>query len=583
MFASEAPAGPGGGRRRFSRLARLRSRIDHVESVFGDPWAAANPSGLAAIATAAAEDRLAPMAMQRYFCARLQDELVSQDLGGRFESLDQLGLVYRAVYRRDPGVGHALGFASLVANLLVEFNGTNTQRATLAETLLHRGLLGTAFPVYSDGTDAQATELTVRRVEDAYVLDGVKYDIANAYTAERIVVFARTGPQPTAYSTMLVDPAAAAPLAVRLHDRLPGLGVRGTEVAGLQFIGHRLPLDALIGPADHGLANGFRTLPVVHALLPCLLVGLADTGLRQAVHAYEAVRAPEPDNLAMRMALAGAFADLACADALSLVAARLVHLAPANSQVVSAASRYVVPSLLRDLLSDAIPAVGDGFHAGSGDDSVLAKHLRDLEVMAFSGVGLSNALNAIAPFLPELGQPEPSWLGACSPITFRLDVDVPVLAPTELARYGGHDGLVQYLGTVEPMLGLAVSMTGDGENLLALVTGLRDELRSLRTSCGRLREADPGPVHFRLANRYAHLLCAVAALGVWHNAGLGEQELGTQAAALRLGLERALGRLGHSLPPTSPQLVDTVYDELRRRCATSRSLDLFATTVAGPS
>lgn len=572
---------PGPRRRRFSRLGRLRARITYVEAVFGDPWAPTNASGLTAAVQAANRDRLAPMAMQRYFYARLQDELVAADFGGRFEALDQFALVHRAIFRRDPGLGYALGFVPFVANIVVELNGTCTQRASTAETILHRGLLGTAFPKYDDGVAAQASELHLRRAADGYELNGVKYDISNAHLADQIVVFARTGPQPTAYSTALVDPGAAAPLSVRLHDPVPHLGVRGTEVAGLEFTNHKLPRDALIGEWDRGLASGARTLPAIHALLPGLLIGLADTGLRQAVQTFVNRPEEEPANLTAVMALAGGFADLICADALSLVAARMVHLSPSNSQVVSAASRYVVPAMLRELLGDAVPLIGDRFHERNGSDSVLAKHLRDLDAMAFTGVGLSNALNVIAPFLPMFGTAGFDAVEPCAPELFRVDVEVPALDPDELSNYGGADGLVQYLTQIGPMLSLSLAVQDDGEAVIELVDLLRDEVRSLRTACSGLRENDPSPVHFRLANRYAHLLAGVAALGFWLNAGAGDEAFDIGIAWLRLSLARVLNRLGRTPPAVPQQIYDAMYHELRDRCRRSVTLDLFAMPIGG--
>jgi alkylation response protein AidB-like acyl-CoA dehydrogenase len=571
---------PGPQRRRFSRLGRLRARIAHVEAVFGAPWAVTNPSGLAAAVQAANRDQLAPMAVQRYFYARLQDELVAIEFGGRFEALDELALVHRAVFRRDPGLGYALGFVPFVANIVVALNGTGIQRASTAETILHRGLLGTAFPRYDNGVPAQASELQLRRSGEGYELTGVKYDIPNAHVAEKIVVFARTGSQPAAYSTALVDPAAAAALSVRLHEAVPNLGVQGTEVAGLEFTHHQLPPDALIGEWDRGLANGIRTLPAIHALLPALLIGLADTGLRQAVEALENEPAGDPSTVAVVTALAGAFADLMCADALSLVATRIVHLAPGDSQVLSAASRYLVPSMLRELLGDAVPSIGDTFHERNGAESVLAKHLRDLDAMAYTSVGLSNALNIIAPFLPLFGSSRFDEVQPCPPELFRIDVEVPALSREELTGYGGADGLVQYLTRLGPMLSLTLATQEDGEAVIELVDLLRDEVRSLRTACGQLTEQDPSPVHFRLANRYAHVLAAIAALGFWLNAGAGDETFGTGVAWLRLSLARVLTRLGRKPPKTPQATYDALYEELRSRWRRSVTLDLFATAIA---
>jgi hypothetical protein len=169
----------------------------------------------------------------------------------------------------------------------------------------------------------------------------------------------------------------------------------------------------------------------------------------------------------------------------------------------------------------------------------------------------------------------------CSPDVFRVDVEVPPLDAERLSDYGGADGLVQYLIQIGPTLSLSLAAQEDGEAVIELVDLLRDEVRSLRTACSRLRDQDPSPVHFRLANRYTHVLAAVAALGFWLNAGAGDETFDTGVAWLRLSLARVLKRLGGK-PPDIPQAsYDSLFGELRDRCRRSVTLDLFATPI-GP-
>ena len=108
-------------------------------------------------------------------------------------------------------------------------------------------------------------------------------------------------------------------------------------------------------------------------------------------------------------------------------------------------------------------------------------------------------------------------------------------------------------------------------------------MRSLRAACGRLEESDPAPVHFRLANRYAHVLTAVAALGFWLNAGAGDETFGTGGGWLRLSLNRVLDRLGRKPPEVPFALYQALYAELRDRCERSVTLDLAATPIGGGS
>ncbi|MDT0378437.1 acyl-CoA dehydrogenase [Streptomyces sp. DSM 42041] len=576
------------GALRQDRLARLRCRIDEIEDGLGDPWNADNPVGLAAVLASDEAGEMSPLGVRRFQSLGVPAELVPTTLGGRMDGVDLLGPVLRPFFRRDPALAFSHGFTPFMGAQMVWLNGAVQQQIRMANAVLRGSTVGVACQRFEHESEFHAQEYRAEWSDDGTLrLNGRKGAINNAHTAELIVGFVSTGDGDSDYSILMFDPASVPPGTVRTLDRHRTTGVRGLQAAGLEFADCPLPGDSLVGTWGDGVALSLRAFPAVHGVFPAMTVGLADTALRAAVRAASE-RAAGPGGLARdasaRSALAGTFADLLIADCLSMTACRSVHLQPDQCDVLAAVTKYIVPKIVSESLYDLAAVMGDAFHAESGPDAVFRKQLRDLTTLTFGHVSSAICQSVIAAYLPALA--DPARTPAAPPADlFRIEVPLPAMDGARLARFGGGDGLLPYLGQAVQRLPEALTGHPHAAVLCALAEGLCAEADGIRREAEHLGSPDDGFLvdshSFPLSDRYALVTAASACLGLWLNAGAGPDPFLAEPGWLALALHRLLRRVGRPVPSLPREIEAALCEEVLRRVGTPHSLDLFNTRLAG--
>ncbi|MFG2134407.1 acyl-CoA dehydrogenase [Streptomyces sp. NPDC048751] len=568
------------------RLTRVRSRIAEIEDGLGDPWNPDNPMGFDAVLDSDRTGQTSAVGIRRFQSLGMPAELVPESLGGRMAGADLLGLVMRPFFRRDPALAFSHGFTPFLGAQMVWLNGDTRQAGRMAGVILRGGTVGVACQRFEHESEFHAQEYTAAWSDDGMLrLNGRKNAINNAHTAELIIGFVKTGDGETDYSILMFDPATVPPASVRALGRHRTTGVRGVQAAGLEFVNCPLPGESLVGTWGDGVALSLRAYPAVHAVFPSMTIGLADTALRAAVRAAQEREFGGPaGDASARSAIAGTFADLLIADCLSLTASRSVHLLPDQCDVLTAVTKYIVPKIVGEALYDLSAVMGDAFHAEKGHNAVFRKHLRDLSTITFGHVSSAICQSVIAPYLPALAPGAPAAAPTPADL-FRLEVPLPAMDGERLARFGGGDGLLDYLDQAAERLPDALTGQDHAGLVRELVAGLCAEAAEIRREAGRLSGSDSGfllDTHsFPLSERYALVLAASACVGVWLNAGAGPDAFLTDPAWLALALHRLLRRVGRSVPALPRAVEGQLCDEVLERVRQPRSLDLPGTGCAG--
>ncbi|RSS75603.1 acyl-CoA dehydrogenase [Streptomyces sp. WAC06614] len=580
--SAPAPASaPGRAPRADGGRQAAAARARRLEELLGDPYDPANPHGLAALLDA---DRRAepPYATEELLDgAGVGAEFVPAEFGGRLTRADLLVTALRPVFRRDAALGFGHGITSLFATAAVWAAGTAPQRAETAALLLGGGRAAIVHHELAHANGILRDEFTAAPAPGGPgggpVLSGRKDVIMNAARAGALVVYARTSPGRTArsHSVLLVRPDQVASGLTHL-PRVTTAGMRGGLFSGLRFDACALPADALVGRPGEGVALALRTFQVNRCVIPALAVAAADTVLHSAVHSVTAGRS-RPMARRWRTPLAGVFADLLAADAMSLVGLRALSLLPERAHVLAAAVKYVVPDLLREDLEELASVLGaHGYEHGSARYGSLDKLVRDLPVAGLGHAGNAACHAVIVPQLPLLA--ERSWLRAQEPppTLFRPDAELPELDYRLLGAAGGHDVLSATLVAAAGRLEVHRSAGGHLAALAELAEEFVGELRALRA---HVLAGPDLPAAVVLSDRYALLLAAAAVLGVWEgqcSGAAGDAFLADPAWAV-LALTRLGGRLGIAVPELPEDCVPRVLEELVLRYRTGRSCDLAGT------
>ncbi|QNT98161.1 acyl-CoA dehydrogenase (plasmid) [Streptomyces griseofuscus] len=557
----------------FARAARL-------EALLGDPYDPANPHGLRALF--AADARRVPPAETESLLAGtgLGAEFVPAVHGGRLTRADLLVRALRPVFRRDVALGFGYGITSLFAAGAVWAAGDARQRQDVADLLLRGGRATILHHELAHANAILRHEFSARATARGYRLDGRKDVIINAARADLQVVYARTGTArgPRSHSVFLLDPRCAPPGSVRHLPRVELPGMRGALFSGLEFTGAPVPAGALVGGTGDGVGLALRVFQVNRSVICGLVTAAAGTVLDAAVRSAAGGRGATVTGR-RRAPLAGVFADLLAADAMSMVVLRALSLLPDRAHLFAAAVKYVVPDLLREGLQELATVLGArGFDHAGPEHGALDKLVRDLPV---AGLGHAGSASCQAVLVPQLrGLAERSWFAEDEPPSglFRADGELPDLDYRLLGIAGGGDFMAASLVGSAARLAGARGAPGARGALAGLAEAFVTELRALREQCRRLPASGTalaGPAALVLADRYTGVVAAAAVLGVWESQDGTDPFLAGPAWAV-LALSRLAGRIGVPVPTLPAGVQEEVLGELLRRQRAGLGYDLDA-------
>lgn len=568
--------------------ATVEERIARLEHAWGNLDDPGNPLGAEQFVTADAERRILPAAERLLDDFRLNAEFVPRELGGRLLQLDALARVMRAVFRRDASLGLGYGMSSYMAAVVVWAGGSAEQRRDTAELLLAGGRMACAYPEPGEGNDFLQNGFTTVPDGDGFLLSGRKEALNNAGRAASLLLFTHSAPDAGGgrNAFLIGAPTPGAP-GFRSLPRRPTVGLRGCLVQGLEFTGYRLTSDQLLGPPGTGAELAARAFPVIRCVGPSMALGCADTALRTAVAFALSHRSRSRASLRMpriRTALVDAFTDLLLCDALALVATRALHLLPRQSPTLSAVVKYLLPTVLTEMVYDLSVVLGSESYASRGTYAAFQKSARDLPMIGLGPVGSEASRAAIVAHLGRLPrQREPSDEDLPAGLFDPAGPELPGLRPAELTLPSDVDPLV---GTLESTL-RQMSVAGGGElegSLAGYSAALGVELGRFRRDCADLASPLGGPPGLRayaLAERYALIAAGAACLGVWrHHSDSPDSFLAGPAWAVMV-LSRVLRRLDPGSPGPPPLGEEQLFTELLRRFDDARSYDLYSTLI-GP-
>jgi alkylation response protein AidB-like acyl-CoA dehydrogenase len=450
---------------------------------------------------------------------------VPTEYGGQLTSYQELLSLMRAVARRDLTVAVAHGKTFLGA-MCAWTAGDRGAAQPLADAVLTGDIVSLGLTERYHGSDLLANEVSARQVAGGYRLDGEKYLINNATRGQLICLLARTNESggPRGFSLLVADKRALAPGSYRHLPKVRTLGIRGADISGIEFDGAEVPGSAMIGTEGGGAEIVLKALQVTRTMVPALSLGAADQALRLAlaITRKREGHARRPyDQRVTRRVIGESYADLLAMEALAQVAARSVHMAPSELSVTSAAVKYLVPTVVDDIVGRLAGLLGvRSYLVEHSPHGLFEKVERDHRIVGvFDGntmvnlYGLVSQFRALAKNHPSRGDEPPASL-------FDLEAPVPPARLDRLSLVARHGS-----GIVGSLAGHAAALRAAAQDSPELA-GAADLAELLAEASAELHEGLPRvartvtstpPETFDHARRYTLLMAAAACLGVWHH------------------------------------------------------------------
>jgi alkylation response protein AidB-like acyl-CoA dehydrogenase len=461
----------------------------------------------------------------------LSHYFVPSELGGKLNRYDVMVEVLRCVFRRDMTLGLGYGVTSFMAAVNVWTNGNEEQKKQLANLLLDHQKVSVAYHELAHGNDFVHNELKACQQENHFQLVGKKEIINNIERAKAIVLFAKTSETPgsRSHSLFLIEKEKLAQTSYRYLPRFSTVGVKGCQIAGIDFQGTLIPSSSLLGKLGSGVETALKAFQITRTILPAISVASGDTALRtvlnfavqRQLYHHSVVDIPHA-----RSTLVNAFLDLQIADCLSLSITRALHVLPGQMSIYSATAKYFIPYTIKKVLNNLSLILGARFYLREGETAIFQKLLRDYPVVSVGHAGLIICQASILPQLPFLAQK--SWTGINYPKKdwadiYRFDSDLPTFQSKQLKiTNNGHDDIIKSLNLLlspPDELKSSLGLHRLSDEMLSLVEAINDQLAVLTEDVQTLHQISPNPLSdpkgFALVEKYSIIIAAITCINTY--------------------------------------------------------------------
>jgi len=232
-----------------------------------------------------AADRIVPIAASvdadNAFPRELWPEMGALGLHGITveEEWGGLGLGYlehvvgmEEVSRASASVGLSYGaHSNLCINQIRRWGSEDQKRKYLPPLIAGEHVGSLAMSEAGAGSDVVSMRLRARAVDGGYVLEGTKFWITNAPSADTLVVYAKTGEGSGGITAFLIERGMAG---FSVSKKLDKMGMRGSDTAELVFQDCFVPAENVMGPVNGGVGVLMSGLDYERAVLAAGPLGI---------------------------------------------------------------------------------------------------------------------------------------------------------------------------------------------------------------------------------------------------------------------------------------------------------------------
>ncbi len=241
------------------------------------------------------------------------------------------------------------------------------------------GLGAFALTEKHSGSDASVTKTTAVKQGDHYVINGSKCYITHGGLAKNSVIFCMTDPaqKVRGISAIVCQDGTPGFTTGKIEDKM---GIRGAQVAELNFQDVQVPLTNLVGEENRGFRYAMMTLDRTRPTIGAQAVGIAQGAMDTAI-AYSKDRVAFGTTISNFQAIQFMLADMAiqieAARCLVYTAASAIDNNAANLSYISACAKTFASDMAVKVALDAVQVMGG---PGYMKDQPLERMLRDAKI-----------------------------------------------------------------------------------------------------------------------------------------------------------------------------------------------------------
>jgi isovaleryl-CoA dehydrogenase len=224
----------------------------------------------------------------RWLWKRLADQgytgiAIPEEYGGSGGDFLMAALVSRGIGRANGAIAMSFGaHLNLCAHNILR-NGTEEQKQKylpkLASTEMIGGL-GLTEP--NAGSDAMGIQMTARRTDGGYLLNGTKVFITNGPIADLLVVYAKTNPQAGSRGIAAFIFETKTP-GYRVARKLEKVGMHGSPTGELVFEDAFVPDENVLGKVNEGFKVVMSGLDLERAFFAVSAIGGLEAALEMSI------------------------------------------------------------------------------------------------------------------------------------------------------------------------------------------------------------------------------------------------------------------------------------------------------------
>lgn len=466
---------------------------------------------------------------------KLQHYYVPAEYGGEFTSFEEFAAFVRVLSRRDQTI--AIAFTTMFWSFLTWMGGNEEQKQKLARYLMdENGTMCLGYSEREHGSDLVGGDLTGKKVEGGYILNGEKWPINRATRSGISYILAKTNPEggPKCLTLFMVDKREINPEQYYNLPKILTHGIRASDMSGIGFKDCFVPDSMRLQGEGDGLELALKGFQITRTLCAIFSHGAADTALRttlnfalkRELYGKTVFDLPQP-----RRTLVDAFLDILICDCETIGACRGFHVIPEQFSVWASVVKYFVPVQLEQMINNIYVVLGSRFYMREEHDwGIFQKLLRDNSIISmFDGSTVVN-LHALILQLRQITKfrrrRKPATLAAIKSrleIIFSLQKPLPTFEANKLELFGrGADDSIQGLElAMEELQALKDSSDVDQEvldKLLMLSNLVLEELNNHDELIANSKFEyghDQSPELFEIAEKYCILHAAASCLHTW--------------------------------------------------------------------
>lgn len=511
---------------------------------------------------------------------KLHHKYVPQSLGGELHSYEEIYELGRVLARRD--LSTAVTMSTLIWSLIAWVGGDDKLKKRCAEiTLSNNCSPCLAYSEEGHGSDLLANELTAKKTEDGYILEGEKWPINRAARSDTVMLLARTSDEKGArnLSLFMVEKSKLDPSTFSYLPKVKSFGLRGCDICGIKFKGTKISDDSLIGREGDGLEIAIKAFQVTRTLCATLSIGALENNLRvvmdfaQNRQLYKKSVFDIPN---AKRYLTGAFVDILTTDTVGSTLIRAAHVIPEQLSILSAVAKCFAPLKLDKSQKDLATVLGARFFFRERHkEGIFQKSLRDSQVVSlFDGSSEVN-LYSLSTQLPLLARRQKKVLEGEIPVNnelleklFRVSQQVPVFDGAKLDLSSHSKDLI-----MESIVDLPekLKLISDVDAIPAIISLTDTLVEKYQSNLNRVlgntgyKIGLQSPEMFSLSRQYCVIHAAVCALNYWlYNRDISDSYI-ADGEWLVVALDRLLQELHVDIQANLNPYYDKAAAELERR------------------